>query len=271
MKKKILSFLAFASVMIITAQNGMRSNTQNTQNYKGNVGINTNTPQAALDIKSVQNDGAKVLRFSTPPATVDKKKEYVLFAGEKVGDGYNLRKINAEDLFNIIGVYVPSSKRIVVVNTTKQTLNQKGVSVDLKLDKEVYNSGSGDYVLDASTGEVEIKKDGYYDVVSWVGFEKIPVYDGDIIVSVAKKSATESDFANYKRSIISRLGANLAEYSVGNGVGASFTFVEKFKAGDKLKLRATLEVYHQSINTLPGSLSLTITRVDREYINVVTP
>lgn len=240
------------------------------------VGINTDTPAAALDIKSTTNDGAKVMRFSTTPSKLDQKKEFVLFAGEKVGDGYNLRRVSLDELFSVVGVYIPSTKRIVVSNNAKQIFNTS-VTTDITLNQELYNSGNGDYELHAN-GEIEIKKDGNYDIASWIGFERLPAYmENDVILILNKKAAGANTFSEAKATIVSR-SSNNADIQIGNGVGASFAFVDKFRAGDRIKLSVKnylgLErnpAINVQINTLPNSVSLTITRVDSELLNAVTP
>lgn len=232
------------------------------------VGINTDTPSAALDIKSTTNNGAEVMRFSTTPGKLDQKKEFVLFAGEKVGDGYNLRRVSLNELFSVVGVYIPSTKRIVVTNKTKQEF-PNGSTTFIKLDQEVYNSGNGDYELDTVNGEIKILKAGYYDITSWIGFERLTAgQENDIHIILNRKSTTETSFSESRAAIVSRSNTD-ASIQVGNGVGASFAFVDKFNAGDKVKLSA--RPYLHGINTLVNSVSFTITRVDSELLNAVTP
>lgn len=243
------------------------------------VGINTDTPAAALDIKSATDDGAKVMRFSTTPSKLDQKKEFVLFAGEKVGDGYNLRRVSLDELFKVVGIYIPSTKRIVATNKTVQTI-ENNTARYIKLDNEAYNSSSEDYTLNTTAGEIEIKKDGYYDITSWIGFKSLRSYsEGDVVLTLYKKGGNDPEFSAVKAAIVSR-SSTASDIVVGNGVGASFAFVDKFEAGDKIKLAArnllgyvnSAEfVGYPSVETVVGSVSLTVTRVDSELLNAVTP
>lgn len=248
------------------------------------VGINTDTPAAALDIKSATDDGAKVMRFSTTPSKLDQKKEFVLFAGEKVGDGYNLRRVSLDELFSVVGVYIPSTKRIVATNNTAETFAFNTLKY-VKLDNEAYNSSNTDYTLDKNNGEIEIKKAGHYDITSWIGFKALPSFsEGDVVLTLYKKGVNDTGFSAVKSAVVSRSNT-WATIQVGSGVGASFAFVDKFEAGDKIKLAAKNLLYqytneyskggvfkeNPSVETVVGSVSLTVTRVDSELLNAVTP
>lgn len=252
MKKSILSiFLILLGLESVNAQ------------Y---VGINTNTPAAALDIKSKTDNGSEVMRFSTIPSKLDKSKEFVLFAGEKVGEGYNLRKVSLDELFSVVGIYIPITKRIVVTNSTKQTFPY-GIATYITLDQEVYNSGNQDYEFNARRNEIKILKEGYYDITSWIGFERITAQqENDVLLILNKKSATDTQFSETRATIVSRSNTPFS-VQVGNGAGASFAFVDKFEKGDVFKL--SVRSYLENVNTLPKSVSFTITRVDKEKVDVV--
>lgn len=230
------------------------------------VGINTEDPKATLDIKTMNTDtkGEKVLRFSTKPAEIDSTKPYVIFVGEEVEGGYDLRRISLKDLVEAMKVQVPTLRRIAVTNKTAQTLAKQGGNHPIILDEEIVNTSVNDYKFDSANNYIEILKDGIYEVSSWIGFEKLTPYEGDFIVSLGK--GTNGTFTPFKRAVISRSN-NSIEYSVGEGVGASFSFIGTFKQGERLRLLInTLNT--AEVNTLKGSVSLSITRITQDEAGV---
>lgn len=211
------------------------------------VGINTDTPQAALEIKSYNNDANKVLRFSTEPTELDITKEYTLFAGIPDGnDAYSLRIINLND---VLDIEIPPVNRIITTNTNQQTFPAKNANVALNLDAKVFSSSDRDFTHDANTGVIEIKESGYYSVSAWISFLEIPSFEGDIILSIARKKPTDRDFSNFKRNVISRTN-NSRVYKANNGIGGSFNFIEWFDANDLIRF--------QIANLLINNITVTV-------------
>lgn len=251
--KKSLIFLGLIGMTMTYAQ-------------EGKVGINTDTPKAALDIKTTRSEDTEVLRFSTKPNGVGAGKSYVIFVGEENEEGYDLRQVTMADLVKSMMVEIPSLSKITVTSTANQTFAQQNSNVAVKLGKELVNTNPDDYVFSTTEdGTIEIKNEGTYEVSAWVGFESLPSYEGDMIISLAKKSVGESVYSNFKRVIISR-SANGNAYSDGRGVGTSFAFVDEFRKGDKIRLHINtigLSNITTSLRTLSGSTSLSVVRATK--------
>lgn len=233
--------------------------------------INTEHPKATLDVKSKDGNAANVMRVSTIPNSVDRSKEFVLLAGELVDNGYEVRKINAEEVFKRFTTGIPSLRRITAVNTKGTTYRAvyPHQNVPALVDKVVFNSAPELYRFTNDNNSIEILETGYYDVLAWLGFKTIADYTGDFIVSVAKKKVGAYEFQNFKRSVVKRM-SNGSAYTSTGGVGRSFSFVDRFEKGEKIILRVVV-VGGPSIETLPGSLSLTISRVDKTNETVLVP
>lgn len=248
-KSLLISFLSLST--FIFAQNDIQ----------GFVGINTETPQAVLDIKSTTNNGDNVLRFSTIPSDVSAStKNYVLFAGEKVNNGYNLRKITSAKFYDIIAEKVPSVKKIAVLNSTAQTIAATDISdVIVKMDKLATNTSTSDFANN-SDGTITLKTAGYYNIDFWAGFEALERNEGDILITVQKKSNGETNFTNYRSSIVSRSLDN-SRYALGNGIGTNVTFVDEFKAGDTFRVIVN-NYFKLEMKTLKGSFSFIVSKIN---------
>ncbi|MDO4763450.1 MAG: hypothetical protein Q4A00_03620 [Flavobacteriaceae bacterium] len=224
------------------------------------VGINTETPGAALDVKSKDNDGNKVLRFSTKPNEIGVAEKFVFFVGKEVAGGYDLRRITLQEIVKSLSVEIPSLRRIAITNTRGQLFSIQG-NYPVKADKLIFNSSEEDFAQ-TPDGGVKIKKAGAYEVSSWVGFKVLSIYEGDIIISLAKKSKGQTKYTNFKRAVLSRSN-NRGVYDQGNGVGASFSFIENFQKDDELILQVNI-VTSPAVDTMPGSVNLSVTRVDKD-------
>lgn len=251
-KSLLISFLSLSS--FIFAQN----NTQ-TSSTQGFVGINTDTPKAALDIKSTTNNGNNVLRFSTIPSEANTSNDYVLFAGEKIDNGYNLRKITPAKFYDIIAEKVPSVKKIALLNSVQQTIAATDTSdVIIKMDKLVTNTSTSDFVNNAD-GTITLKTEGFYSIDFWAGFEALERNEGDILITIQKKSNGETNFTNYRAAIVSRSPDN-SRYALGNGIGTNVTFVDEFKAGDTFRIIVN-NYFKLEMKTLVGSFSFTASKI----------
>lgn len=249
----------FLLIGLISLSTTIFGQTNQTNSTDGFVGINTETPKATLDIKSNTNDGNNVMRFSTIPSDITaSSRDYVLFAGEKIDNGYNLRKISLTNLFKIISNQIPSVVKIATLNSTGQAITAATTEdTVISMNKLVTNTSTDDF--STTGGVVTIKKAGYYDVDFWVGFKGLPIYEGDILVTLQKKSSGEANFSNYKGAVVSR-STNSSTYSIGNGIGTALTFVGEFKANDQI--RVIVNNYSgRDLETTAGSVSLTISKV----------
>lgn len=196
------------------------------------VGINTETPKATLDIKSHNNNTNQVFRFSTEPRDIDTSKEYTLFAGVENDGGYNLRIIDIDD---ILDIEIPPVNRFIAINSKAERFLGRNGNYPIVLDTQVFNSSDRDFAHHPSEGTVELKESGYYSVSAWASFESITSIEGDIVMSVARKKTNETAFSNVKRNVITRSN-NGYEYKASRGIMKSFNFVEWFDAGDRLRI-----------------------------------
>lgn len=235
---------------------------------QGYTGINNESPKAALDVKTAQT-GHEVMRVSTIPiSVVEKDKPFILLAGEAEDNGYNVRHITAADFFNMIKTEIPSLRRISLTNNTRYTFPvfDKTTQIDsnreLPLKTLIYNTDTTLFRFDATEGSVEILETGYYDISSWVGIDQLNNFEGEVIISLGKKKRNGSSYQNFKRSIITRTRNGIVYNTAKEGTGASFSFVDKFEAGDKIVTRVNAG-YISNIAVSTGNASLTVSRVDK--------
>lgn len=211
------------------------------------VGINTETPKATLDIKSHNDNTSQVLRFSTEPTDIDPSKDYVLFAGVENDGGYDLRIIDIDD---ILDREIPPVNRFIATNSKSQNYVGRNGNFPITLDTKVFSSSDRDFAHHPNEGSVELKESGYYTVSAWASFESLPSFEGDIVVSIAKKKVNQTGFENVKRNVITRSN-NTYEYKASRGIMKSFNFVEWFDAGDRLRINIVNPPLSANMGTKP--------------------
>lgn len=252
MKNKFLALSLLSACGVLSAQ--------------GYTGINNESPNAAIDIKTAQA-GQEVMRVSTIPiSVVEKDKPFILLAGEAENNGYNVRHITAADFFDMIKTEIPSLRRISVTNNARYTFPTRTVQGEdtnrnLPLKTLIYNTDTALFRFDTVDGSVEILETGYYDVSSWIGVDSFRSIEDEIIISLGKKKRGETVYTNFKRSVVTRTN-NGTVYTATEGVGASFSFVDKFEAGDKIITRVNAPRI-SGIAVSAGNASLTVSRVDK--------
>lgn len=246
---------------------------------QGYIGINNESPKAALDVKTAQT-GHEVMRVSTIPiSVVEKDKPFILLAGEAEDNGYNVRHITTADFFNLIKTEIPSLRRISLTNEAdfefKKNPSIQGSTVvdsnmDLPLRNMISNTDETLFKFDAADGSVEILETGLYDVAAWVGVENLYNNENEIIVSLGKKKPGESAYANFKRAVITRSNNGIDYNTATGGTGASFSFVEKLEKGDKIITRINAGVFGD-VSVGKGDATLTVSRVNKSATSLLKP
>lgn len=234
---------------------------------QGYIGINTNTPKAALDIKTAKA-GQEVMRVSTIPINItDIEKPFILLAGIQDNQGgYALRQLPVSELFDMIKKEVPSMSRIVLTNSQSYNfpLQPPGSNVDnnkeIPLKTLISNTDNTLFKFDASEGSIEILETGFYDVTSWIGVKSIPNIENEFVLSLGRKKVGENVYTNFKRAIVTRSENGITYDTAKEGIGASFSFVDKFEKGDKIITR--INAVHSNLTIETNRATLTVYKVN---------
>lgn len=260
MKNRFLALSLLSACGVLSAQ--------------GYIGINNETPKAALDVKTAQA-GHEVMRVSTIPiSVVEKDKPFILLAGEAEDSGYNVRHITAADFFNIIKTEIPSLRRISLRNNEAFEFPEQTTRADnnkpIPLKELISNTDETLFKFDTMDGSVEILEAGFYEVVAWVGIENLYNNENEVLVSLGKKKLGESAYTNFKRAVITRSNNNIDYNTATGGTGASFSFVEKFEKGDKIITRINPATFG-NVSVGKGDATLTVSRVNKSVNSLLKP
>lgn len=241
---------------------------------QGYIGINNESPKAALDVKTAQT-GHEVMRVSTIPiSVVEKDKPFILLAGEAEDNGYNVRHITTADFFNLIKTEIPSLRRISLRNN-ESFVFPKQTTVDdnnkeIPLKELISNTDETLFKFDTMDGSVEILETGFYEVAAWVGIENLYNNENEVLVSLGKKKSGESKYTNFKRAVITRSNNGINYNTATGGTGASFSFVEKFEKGDKIITRINPATFG-NVSVKSGNTTLTVSRVNKSVNSLLKP